>query len=119
MLMNQSIECTIARDPETSQWQLVVDTPDYARALQSIRQYRIKNRHPFWHQPVPRTGLIFDWRSLGWFFLMIAVFALDETRSGYLRAAGQMDSQAVWAGQWWRVFTAVTLHADLAHLAAN
>jgi membrane associated rhomboid family serine protease len=119
VLVSQGIECTIERDPETDRWQLLVDAPDYSRALQSIRQYRIENYRPFWRQPVPWTGLVFDWRSVGWFFLVIALFALDEMRSGYLRRAGQMDSQAVWAGQWWRIFTAITLHADLAHLAAN
>jgi membrane associated rhomboid family serine protease len=119
VLASQSIECTIERDPDTDRWQLLVDAPDYSRALQSIRQYRIENYRPFWRQPLPWTGLIFDWRSVGWFFLIIVIFALDETHSGYLRVVGQMDSQAVWAGQWWRIFTAITLHADLAHLAAN
>jgi len=33
--------------------------------------------------------------------------------------AGDMDSAKVLAGQWWRLFTAVTLHADLAHLMGN
>ena len=36
-----------------------------------------------------------------------------------LKAAGTMDSQLVRGGQWWRVFTAVTLHADAGHLASN
>lgn len=30
-----------------------------------------------------------------------------------------MDSAKVAAGEWWRLFTAVFLHGDLAHLAAN
>jgi membrane associated rhomboid family serine protease len=30
-----------------------------------------------------------------------------------------MSSQAVLQGEWWRLFTAVTLHADLSHLMAN
>jgi membrane associated rhomboid family serine protease len=119
VLVSQGIECTIERDPEIDRWQLVVEAPDYSRALQSIRQYRIENYRPFWRQTLPWTGLIFDWRSLGWVLLVIAVFVLDETRSGYLRVAGQMDSHAVWAGQWWRIFTAITLHSDIAHLAAN
>jgi membrane associated rhomboid family serine protease len=36
-----------------------------------------------------------------------------------LREAWVMDSAAVRAGQWWRLFTAELLHADLAHLMAN
>ena len=30
-----------------------------------------------------------------------------------------MDASAVLSGQWWRIFTAMTLHADVAHLATN
>ncbi len=34
-------------------------------------------------------------------------------------AAGEADSTAMLAGQWWRAVTALTLHADAAHLAGN
>jgi membrane associated rhomboid family serine protease len=30
-----------------------------------------------------------------------------------------MDSTAVVSGQWWRIFTSMVLHGDIAHLAAN
>ena len=30
-----------------------------------------------------------------------------------------MDNAAVRAGEWWRIFTAIWLHADIAHLALN
>ena len=33
--------------------------------------------------------------------------------------AGRMQSWAVVEGQWWRAFTALTLHVDAAHLVAN
>jgi len=36
-----------------------------------------------------------------------------------LEQAGVMDSTAVARGQWWRLFTAVWLHADVSHLASN
>jgi len=34
-------------------------------------------------------------------------------------AAGRMDGQLFRAGEWWRSFTALTLHGDMAHLAGN
>jgi membrane associated rhomboid family serine protease len=51
--------------------------------------------------------------------LLGLIFLLDQNQDSYLTRAGMMDRQAVWAGQWWRVFTAVTLHRDIAHLASN
>jgi membrane associated rhomboid family serine protease len=36
-----------------------------------------------------------------------------------LNIQGRMDSVAVAAGEWYRLFTAVMLHSDLAHLMAN
>jgi membrane associated rhomboid family serine protease len=36
-----------------------------------------------------------------------------------LQEAGIMDSRRVAAGEWWRLFTAITLHENLSHLAAN
>jgi membrane associated rhomboid family serine protease len=36
-----------------------------------------------------------------------------------LKAAARMDSVAVLNGEWWRLFTATMLHADIAHLIAN
>src|SRR5205085_5182165 len=72
-----------------------------------------------WRQELPWKGLIFDWRNLAWFLVLAVIFVFDETRSSYLTKAGMMDRQAVWAGQWWRLFTAVTLHRDLSHLVSN
>ena len=119
VLVSQGIEATIERDPEADQWRLVIDVPDYSRALQAIRQYRAENRHQVWRQQLPWTGLVFDWRSVLPLAFIVFLFAVEATGRGNLRAAGMMDNQAVHAGQWWRLFTAVTLHGDLAHLTAN
>jgi membrane associated rhomboid family serine protease len=49
--------------------------------------------------------------------LVISFFWL-QGRAGLL-SAGMMDSARVSHGQWWRLFTAVWLHADAGHLATN
>lgn len=47
--------------------------------------------------------------------LAVANFAFDRD----WLAAGRIDGGAMLAGEWWRALTALTLHADLAHLAGN
>jgi len=119
VLVSQGIETTIERDPETGRWQLAVPQTDGPRAAQAIRQYRIENRRRVWQKPLPWTGLILDWRSALWFLVLSLIFTLDDAGSRPLKTAGMMDSAAVWDGQWWRLFTAITLHADVAHLMSN
>ena len=119
VLLSQGIESILERVPEADGWRLVVGGNDSQRALQALRQYRTENRAPVWRQRVAWTGLIFDWRNLAWFLLLIVIFVLGETRFSFLRGAGVMDSRAVWSGQWWRLFTAITLHRDLPHLVSN
>jgi rhomboid protease GluP len=58
---------------------------------------------------------------LGYALTVIAV-ALAVTNFALGRdwlAAGRIDGAAMAAGEWWRALTALTLHADLEHLAAN
>ena len=119
VLVSQGIEATIERDPETHVWRLLVSAPDYPRAMGVIREYRAENRQPIWTQQLPWTGLVFDWRCLVPIALFVFLFAVEATGRGDLSKAGMMSNKAVHAGDWWRLFTAVTLHGDLAHLAAN
>lgn len=49
----------------------------------------------------------------------IAVLAPDMRFGLDWLAAGRMDSDRLLAGDWWRAITALTLHADAAHLLGN
>ncbi|MEW6742402.1 MAG: rhomboid family intramembrane serine protease [Planctomycetota bacterium] len=54
--------------------------------------------------------------------LVLAVFfALQQHQALGLdwSRAGRADAEAIRSGDWWRALTALTLHVDLAHLAAN
>src|SRR5207245_4806111 len=82
-----------------------------------IRQYTIENRGWPWQREIFYPGLLFDWGSLAWVALLLLFFALDVRFD--LRTRGVMESAAVGHGQWWRLFTAMWLHGDISHLAAN
>jgi membrane associated rhomboid family serine protease len=62
--------------------------------------------------------LFFDWSSLVWVLLNIFFYWWSEARAD-LRLTGMMNGAALAHGEWWRLFTATWLHADLAHLAMN
>lgn len=49
----------------------------------------------------------------------MAVFALQFTTGGRLLSAGAKVNSAIAAGQWYRFFTPVFLHASLSHLLIN
>lgn len=117
VLASQGIEHTIEHQNETG-WTLVVSTADHERALVQIRLYRLENRRWRWRQPVFQPGLIFDWRCTAWLFLVIGFHWWSEMRPD-LRNLGMWDGAALVHGEWWRLFTATWLHADLAHLVLN
>lgn len=119
VLISEGIDAVIERDPETFVWRLLVQAPDYPRAMDVIRKYRAENRPQLFQQQLPWSGLIFDWRCLVPIAIFVFLFAVEATGRGALSQAGMMHNQSVHAGQWWRLLTAVTLHGDMAHLTAN
>jgi rhomboid protease GluP len=50
--------------------------------------------------------------------VLIAFFILQQ-KAPNATHAGLLDAAALFRGEWWRPFTALTLHADLTHLMAN
>ncbi len=118
VLASQGISATILNTEET--WSLAVDDRDFHRAQASIRQYCLENRGWRWKQKLPgSSGLIFHWGSLLWVAGISGMYYWTMTRFPDLQRLGLMDSTLVKKGEWWRIFTAVTLHADLRHLAGN
>jgi rhomboid protease GluP len=117
VLASQGIEPVIEHTEEAG-WALVVAMHDYETSLAAIRQYRLENRRWPWRSPAFKSGFVFDWGSAAWVVLTVVFFWLSDTRAN-LRATGIMDGAAVAHGEWWRLFTATLLHADLGHLATN
>jgi membrane associated rhomboid family serine protease len=117
VLISQGIEPTIERSQAEQGWVLLVPVEEHERAVEAIRQYRLENRNWGWQKAMLGPGVLFDWASLAW-VLLAGFFYWAQTRVD-LQSSGIMDGIAVSHGQWWRLFTAVWLHGDLAHLCSN
>jgi membrane associated rhomboid family serine protease len=104
------------------EWLLLVDGADLPAALQEIEAYRSESSSAVRPKPPPipelssgRLGV------LAYAVVLVGVAALADRRTmdiDWLQA-GRMQAGLVAEGQWWRVFTALTLHLDAAHLLAN
>jgi rhomboid protease GluP len=120
MLYAVGIASAIAR--EGAGFLLLVEIADTAAASEHLRQYEVErlSKPP---PPPPRPKLHpHAWAgSLGYAGVLIGVaFAISN---GLWRLdafdVGELNSQLVQTGQWWRVWTALTLHLDGPHLTAN
>lgn len=119
VLASQDIHPVIAPPNEDQPWALLIEPADYDRALAAIRQYRAENRGWAWRQEVPGGNIEIHTGALFWcLFLAFCHWLVTFVDPG-LHSAGRMDSAAVRAGEWYRLFTPILLHSDLPHLMAN
>jgi rhomboid protease GluP len=117
VLISQGIESVIV-PREDGAWWLEVAEADAARAQNSIAAYERENK-TVWRREVKWTGMLFDARAALWCFALVLFHFLADAAQKNFKSAGMVDRSAVLQGEWWRVFTAITLHGDAAHLAAN
>lgn len=90
-------------------------------AVRSLQRYEQENRAPPPPEPLreldPHPVLHAAWvaLALGLFFLMTG----SRDSGSIWFARGSADAALILAGAWWRAVTALTLHADAGHWAAN
>ncbi len=103
------------------QWHLLVDELDAHRASAELQRYHDENRV---NVAAPSGPRVLERGWMGVFGYLLVIWLLP-TLEGYnafdwdWRGRGSMHAQSVLDGQWWRTVTALTLHADLAHLLGN
>ncbi len=124
VLDSRSIPCVIK--PDGSEWQLFVPEEHLDEACNELRQFNEKNRN--WPPRLPPSrALIENTLPTICVLILLATFhnvtllGPSSATMGFidLQALGMAHTAAILDGQWWRLVTALTLHANLVHLASN
>jgi rhomboid protease GluP len=107
--------------PAGGEFLLQVAAVDADQAMRHLRQYESENRAPAPAPPPPRLYRHAWSGCLVYALVLLGVaWALSN---GLVRLdafeLGELDAARVQAGQLWRAWTALTLHLDGPHLAAN
>ncbi len=95
--------------------------PDVPWALAHLGQYEKENR------PLPRANAAPHLHPYAWVgviaYVLVLVGVAYAIASGLWRPeafeSGALNAGSVQAGQWWRAWTALTLHVNADHLVAN
>lgn len=103
------------------QYLLFVAGRDAQRAARELEHYTAENRRwtPQVHPVEAHSGASVGIVSYMFVILLIG-WAASRGFAGYdWFRAGRLHAGLLLAGEWWRALTALTLHADLGHVASN
>ncbi len=114
------IDHSLAREEDT--YILRVPPAQAPRAREELAQYQAENQDwPPAPAPPPSRVSSGLHGALGYCTLLLAISALERYRTFSLDwwEAGRGNGELIRQGEWWRSLTALTLHADEAHLLGN
>jgi membrane associated rhomboid family serine protease len=100
---------------------LWVDASTEEQARAHLTRYQLENR-PQPPPPPPRPWHPHAWvGSAAYAAVLLLIAAAMSAGLGRLDAfeVGELNAERLQGGEWWRAWTALTLHLDLAHLGAN
>lgn len=118
-LASHGIFATILRDAETGAFRLAIPSKESSDAQRIILMFVRENPHRNVRSDLEADTRFFHVGGFLFAAFWALVYGLDLAVDGNLKVHGMMNSEAVSAGEWWRLFTAIELHADIEHLSSN
>ncbi len=118
VLIAMSINCLLVRRPWGTG--LMVAPPDAERAEYQLQEYTSENLPRTLQKPPFAVAQVVDGALI---FSAVVIFVQAATEGRFFgldwQTAGAANAGLITAGEWWRAFTALGLHADLGHLMSN
>ena len=102
------------------EWTLSIADEDSARAEAAIAAFERENpppSRPAREQPRPQDGVAAG-VIFGLALLALQIWTGPESDNAWF-ARGSAEAALIVRGEWWRIFTALTLHADAGHAVGN
>jgi membrane associated rhomboid family serine protease len=119
VLAAQAIPARVRGDGRS--WVLGVPAESVTRARLEIEAYRTESRLSRTARPGVAAGGR-PWPGIALYAAVLLLMGVLAPAMGFgveWLAQGRMDGGRMLAGEWWRPVTALTLHADAAHLLGN
>ena len=119
VILAMGMGCWILRDGDD--FVLCVETRHFADVSRELEKFELENPRRMWRPEIASQQKKAPSISLFIFAWMMSLFFLAQQNAPESwTEKGAASSDAILRhGEWWRTVTALTLHADIAHLAAN
>jgi len=111
------IEHAVLAAPEGG-FEIVVDDADASAAETALAAWETENRARPGPPPRSEYGSSLAGVAVGFVILVFSIRS-GLGQAGPVFERGSADAARMLQGEWWRAVTALTLHADLAHVTAN
>jgi membrane associated rhomboid family serine protease len=124
VLSARGVPHALSREGEDG-WRLRAPRREADRAVEEIRAYIRENAAdgrpaPRLPRPVPVRSVAMVMAGLGMAFVfLMSGPVVWGRRLDFVRLGAGDTGAMLFSGQWWRAVTALTLHADMAHLLGN
>ena len=117
VLSSQGIPSRILQSEDG--WVIAIPREHAEQAAESLGAYVRENKED--SEPEPMMARPRAWAGAGVAALILILFPITGNRTSgtWWFAAGRSDASRVFNGEPWRAATALTLHADLMHVASN
>lgn len=120
MLLSVDIKHRVLRG--SNGWEIMVLQNDFLTASRELSSFEAENRN--WPPPKEKPAAVSGPSPLTFLYMAMLAYFFSITgpwdhSSDWFRAGALVPYRIFEKGEWWRVVTALTLHADIVHLVGN